>query len=69
MRITVVSGGPDLNGFFLSAEDPDRFEEVPRQLRGDGPPAVPLPPALVSLVIGVAALLGMRGASARRRLG
>lgn len=69
MRITVTSGGPDLNGFFLSTVDPERFlpplgappEPVPQSSNARA--TVPVPPALAALLGALAAL----GLAARRR--
>ncbi len=44
--LTVLDGGPDLNGFFLSSEAPERFEAPldPKLARDpEGPRAAPLP--------------------------
>lgn len=56
-RLTVASSGPDLNGFFLSTEDPANF--LPPL---DATP-VPVPPSLLLLLAG----LGGIAASRRRR--
>jgi hypothetical protein len=52
-RLTVEgTNGPDLNGFFLAAEDPARFGT---------PLPVPLPPGAALLALAAAALAGLRG--------
>ena len=61
LRVSVASDGPDLNGLFLSAEDPGRFTPPlsPVAARGASStpaPAVPLPPAAAGLLAGLAAL-------------
>jgi hypothetical protein len=62
MRLTVTSGGPDLNGFFLSTVDPARFVD-PLPLHGA--PKVPLPPAAATLLAAAAALAALRRARPR----
>lgn len=64
LELTRVSGGPDMAGFFLTAEDPERFSD-PLQPPRFAPTAVPLPP---SLLLFAASLLGMSWFVARRPL-
>ncbi len=55
-RMTVLTGGPDLNGFFLSAVDPESFEAPLQPDPNARLPAVPAPAALPLLGVGVVAL-------------